>query len=254
MRAKGQRAPVKTLFMGTGVAIMLVLGSSGVSYAQSGSVYTVKSGDTLSALAAKFGVSVASIANANNIKNVNFISIGQKLSIPTSTAVVAKTQTTQKSSAATVSVASTTSTPRYTPLSASFPSPYQKQVFIPYFKSASVQTGIPVTILEGLAWQESGWNNNVVSSAGAIGVGQLTPPSINDVNKAFPGVALGPGNAQQNILISARYLQLLRIETGGSIKLALAAYYQGLTSIKTYGVLASTQHYVNNVLALSNRF
>jgi predicted chitinase len=41
--------------------------------------YSVRSGDTLSALAKRFGTSVKSIAKANNIKNVNLIRVGQKL-------------------------------------------------------------------------------------------------------------------------------------------------------------------------------
>lgn len=44
-----------------------------------GSVYTVKSGDTLNGIASKLGVSVASLASRNNIKNINFISVGQRL-------------------------------------------------------------------------------------------------------------------------------------------------------------------------------
>ena len=46
--------------------------------------YTVKRGDTLSGIAAKFGVSVAAIAAANpdRIKNVNKITVGWVLTIP----------------------------------------------------------------------------------------------------------------------------------------------------------------------------
>jgi LysM repeat protein len=44
--------------------------------------YTVVAGDTLSALATKFGVSVDAIAKANNIQDINFIMTGQKLKIP----------------------------------------------------------------------------------------------------------------------------------------------------------------------------
>lgn len=44
-----------------------------------GSVYTVKSGDTLNGIASKLGVSVDSLASRNNIKNINFISVGQRL-------------------------------------------------------------------------------------------------------------------------------------------------------------------------------
>lgn len=43
--------------------------------------YTVQPGDTLSAIAAKFGTTVAAIAQANNIVNVNLIFVGQVLSI-----------------------------------------------------------------------------------------------------------------------------------------------------------------------------
>ena len=43
--------------------------------------YTVKSGDTLSALAKEYGTTVDKIANDNNIKNLNTIFAGQKLKI-----------------------------------------------------------------------------------------------------------------------------------------------------------------------------
>lgn len=46
--------------------------------------YKVKSGDTLSEIAAKYGVTVAAIKNANKdkIKNVNLIIAGWSLKIP----------------------------------------------------------------------------------------------------------------------------------------------------------------------------
>ena len=44
-------------------------------------VYTVKRGDTLSAIAAKYGTTVKAIAAENGIKNVNLIYVGQKLRI-----------------------------------------------------------------------------------------------------------------------------------------------------------------------------
>ena len=47
-------------------------------------VYTVASGDVLSGIAIRFGVTVAQIQSWNNIKNPNVISIGQKLTIYTS--------------------------------------------------------------------------------------------------------------------------------------------------------------------------
>ena len=44
-------------------------------------VYTVVSGDVLSGIAIRFGVTVAQIQQWNNIKNPNVISVGQKLTI-----------------------------------------------------------------------------------------------------------------------------------------------------------------------------
>ena len=44
-------------------------------------VYTVASGDVLSGIAPRFGVTVGQIQQWNNIKNPNVISAGQKLTI-----------------------------------------------------------------------------------------------------------------------------------------------------------------------------
>ena len=44
-------------------------------------VYTVATGDVLSGIAIRFGVTVAQIAQWNDIKNVNLINVGQKLVI-----------------------------------------------------------------------------------------------------------------------------------------------------------------------------
>ena len=44
-------------------------------------VYTIASGDVLSGIALRFGVTVAQIQQWNNIKNANVISVGQKLTI-----------------------------------------------------------------------------------------------------------------------------------------------------------------------------
>ena len=43
--------------------------------------YTVKSGDTLSEIANKFGTSVKKLQSINNIKNVNLIRVGQKIKL-----------------------------------------------------------------------------------------------------------------------------------------------------------------------------
>ena len=44
--------------------------------------YTIQQGDTLSAIAASFGVTVADIVAANGLPNADAIQAGQKLAIP----------------------------------------------------------------------------------------------------------------------------------------------------------------------------
>lgn len=51
--------------------------------AQGDSDYIVQSGDTLGAIAARYGVSVDDIAQANSLANRNYIVVGQTLRIPT---------------------------------------------------------------------------------------------------------------------------------------------------------------------------
>lgn len=57
--------------------------------AQGVTVYTVKKGDTLSRIAAKYGTTYQAIAAFNGIKNPNVIRVGQKIKIPASTAPAA---------------------------------------------------------------------------------------------------------------------------------------------------------------------
>ena len=46
-------------------------------------IYIVRAGDTLSSIATQYHTTVVAIANANQIRNVNLIYVGQKLYIPT---------------------------------------------------------------------------------------------------------------------------------------------------------------------------
>lgn len=57
--------------------------------AQGVTVYTVKEGDTLSQIAAKYGTTYQAIAAFNRIKNPNVIRVGQKIKIPASAAPAA---------------------------------------------------------------------------------------------------------------------------------------------------------------------
>ena len=63
------------------VAIAIPQENSGGT-TQSARTHTIQPGDTLSGVAVKYGTTVAAIASANNIKNINNIKVGQELVIP----------------------------------------------------------------------------------------------------------------------------------------------------------------------------
>lgn len=60
--------------------------------ASADTVYTVQSGDTLSEISQKFNTTVETLAQKNNINNVNVISVGQQLDIPDGNVQATSTQ------------------------------------------------------------------------------------------------------------------------------------------------------------------
>ncbi|WP_462399484.1 LysM peptidoglycan-binding domain-containing protein [Lacticaseibacillus pantheris] len=55
--------------------------TSNTTHTSTGVTYTVKSGDTLSAIAAKYDTTVASLAASNGIRNANLITVGEQLTV-----------------------------------------------------------------------------------------------------------------------------------------------------------------------------
>jgi len=95
---------------------------------------------------------------------------------------------------------------------------------------------------------ESGYNTNVRSSVGAIGLGQLMPETARDLN-------VDPHNWQQNLDGSARYLLMMLVQFGDA-QLALAAYNAGPNAVEQHAGIPpyrETQNHVSRVLAVFNR-
>ncbi|MBM1311972.1 lytic transglycosylase domain-containing protein [Sulfitobacter mediterraneus] len=95
---------------------------------------------------------------------------------------------------------------------------------------------------------ESAYRQDAVSSAGAIGFGQLMPDTARDLG-------VDPRDPQQNLDGSARYLAMM-LESFGDPRLALAAYNAGPDAVRQYGGIPpyrETQNHVARVMAVVAR-
>jgi soluble lytic murein transglycosylase-like protein len=112
--------------------------------------------------------------------------------------------------------------------------------------AAATSNGIDPALLKGLVQQESGFDPNARSGAGAVGLTQLMPGTA-----AALGVT-DPTDPVQSLQAGARYLREQLDRFGGDERLALAAYNAGPGAVAKYGGVppyAETQGYVNKVLA-----
>jgi soluble lytic murein transglycosylase-like protein len=114
--------------------------------------------------------------------------------------------------------------------------------------------GVPPSLAEAIGYQESGFNNNLVSNTGATGVMQIEPRTWSYIQHNLAGSSLSPTSAQDNIRGGVLLLHSLLDQTGGNPSMAAASYYQGLRSIHQHGMYIDTQHYVANVMALQRQF
>jgi len=104
---------------------------------------------------------------------------------------------------------------------------------------------IDANMLVAIVAVESSWHTHAVSSAGAIGLGQLMPGTA-----ATLGV--NPRDPKQNISGAARYLRGLMQRFGTRYPLVFAAYNAGPKAVKDYGGVPpydETQNYVLRVIA-----
>jgi transglycosylase-like protein with SLT domain/putative peptidoglycan binding protein len=107
-------------------------------------------------------------------------------------------------------------------------------------------------LVRALAWMESGYNPNLVSTAGARGVLQMLPVTREYVETVLLRRRV-PQTVSGGIKVGVVYLRHLLGEFNGNERLALAAWYQGAASIRRYGVTRRTRLFVADVLALRTR-
>lgn len=113
--------------------------------------------------------------------------------------------------------------------------------------------GAPGDLAAAIAWQESGFNNALTSSAGARGIMQIMPGTWDWIDRTLARPPLNRASAADNVRAGSLFLGQLLKDTGGDVPTAVAGYYQGLGSVRRNGMLPETRRYVDNVLALRGR-
>jgi transglycosylase-like protein with SLT domain/putative peptidoglycan binding protein/LysM domain-containing protein len=113
----------------------------------------------------------------------------------------------------------------------------------------AVVYGVDPALARALAWMESGWQEDVVSNVGAIGVMQLLPETWRFVDIVLLGHATSRTYAG-NVQAGVRYLRWQLDQFGGNIRLALAGWYQGARAVRERGIYDDTKEFVRIVLAL----
>ena len=206
--------------------------------------YTVRSGDTLSAIAERKGVKLATLLKANRLSARTIIHPGQKLKVPVST----KPATASANSfagrtypAATVNAANHN---RAALAKRSVPSRSQTKAMI---VATARKHGVDPKLALAVGWQESGWNQHQVSVANAIGVMQVIPSSGQWASDMV-GRRLDLLKTQDNITAGVAILRSLTRSAKNTDE-AIAGYYQGLYSVQTNGMYADTKAYVAAIKA-----
>jgi soluble lytic murein transglycosylase-like protein len=199
--------------------------------------YKVRFGDTLTGLAAASRVLPSQIAYMNGLDPNAPLIAGTVIKLPTG-----------------ANITPSGPAPARTIVPQASPVPTAGRLNASQVGLLAAQQGAPSSLASAIAWQESGFNNAMVSPANARGVMQVMPGTWAWVQANLSSTRLDPTSPTDNVKAGSLYLAHLLRETNGDPALAAAGYYQGLASVRRIGMLPETQRYVANVLALRSRF
>lgn len=238
------------------------------------STYVVRPGDTLTAIAARHGTTVRALVDANRLSDPNLIRVGQLLRIPDSSyALPGYTAGARDDDLYTVQPGEgllavarhwgvdPTALARANGIGVHAPLLRGTTLRIPgrlgrvhaLLTSVAEETGVDPRLVRAVAWMESGWQQNVVSPTGAVGLMQIEPYTGDWISRYLAGRDLDLQVARDNVVAGCILLRHLLTIHGGDVAAALAAYYQGDSSIARHGLFADTRRYQGAIEALMQR-
>lgn len=248
--------PGQKIRLGAGSSVAAAPAKAAAPAATRSAYYVIKSGDTLSGIAAKHGVRLADILSANRLKVTSVIYPGQKLAIPGKAGAV------QPASSVTPLVPS--SFLGYTYPAAVVSSANKNKALLnasPVPSLAQMQSivadtarrmGVDPALAQAFAYQESGFNQRAVSPANAIGTMQVIPSS-GEWASDLVGRKLNLLDPYDNATAGIAIIRQL-IRTSKSVDYAIAGYYQGQYSVNKHGMFADTKQYVAAIKAHRKTF
>jgi LysM repeat protein len=201
--------------------------------------HTIQFGETLSGIAIRYRVSVEAIVAANGIANPSFIRAGETLRI-----LARKVASGGGDQGATTEYMP----PEMAGVVAS------RDGMRRLIAAEARDQRVPPSFALAVAWQESGWQPSVVSSAGAIGVMQLLPATADWVAATMLGSPVNLWEPRSNVRAGVRLLRHYLDRYDGSPSLALAAYYQGQAGTDRHGIYPVSRPYIASILLLEQVF
>ncbi len=217
-----------------------------------GGSHTVASGETVSAIAKRYGTTVSAIVSANGLDSRAFIRVGQTLTVPGASGAAAAAA---PASSGTQLVGNTFLGRTYAPsvvasanankaalIAMGVPSKADMQAKV---ASTARAMGVDPALAQAIAFQESGFNHTSVSPANAIGTMQVIPTS-GEWASQLVGRDLNLIDPDDNVVAGVAILRQL-VRTSPDLQTAIASYYQGASSVKRNGMFSDTRRYVANV-------
>ena len=113
---------------------------------------------------------------------------------------------------------------------------------------------VPPALALAVAWQESGWRQDVVSHAGAVGVMQLMPATADWVGDAMLGTRVQINDLRHNVRAGVRLLAHYLGHYKGDRARVLAAYYQGQWAVDHHGIYPVSRPYIASITLLVRIF